>query len=172
MTLGTNLWWLTCWAGTDGIPGEIFYTWKISEKQQISDETTEEKLKAHPGFGTLFFLGFFSSRIPPSCFLRRFFITRSSPSFIFYTREQNIWLINMVQKQLQTYLIISCAQSACVLLHYVFLPWSDYPRCLHFLPQSPMLLWTAACPCWCRSLRVLWWAKPVPARRTEAGREV
>ncbi|KAF3846841.1 hypothetical protein F7725_003919 [Dissostichus mawsoni] len=30
-----------------------------------------------------FFLFFFSGRIPPSCFFRRFFITRSSPSFIF-----------------------------------------------------------------------------------------
>lgn len=95
--------------------GNILYMENIGETTNFR-WNTEEKLKAHPGFGTLFFLGFFSSRIPPSCFLRRFFITRSSPSFIFYTREQNIWLINMVQKQLQTYLIISCAQSACVLL--------------------------------------------------------
>lgn len=48
-------------------------------------ENTDEKLhlKAHPCFGALFFLGFLSSRIPLSCFLRCFFIIRSSPSFIF-----------------------------------------------------------------------------------------
>lgn len=52
------------------------------------------------------------------------------------------------------------------------LPWSDYPLFPRFLPLSQTLLWTAACPCWCRSRRALWWETPVLARHTEARREI
>lgn len=51
-------------------------------------------------------------------------------------------------------------------------PWSDCPRRRHFRPRSRTRLWTVRFPCWCRSLRVLWWARQEPARHTEARREV
>lgn len=45
-------------------------------------------------------------------------------------------------------------------------PWRDYSLCCRFPPRSRTLLWTAAYPCWCRSLHALWWGMLVQAHRT------
>lgn len=44
-------------------------------------------------------------------------------------------------------------------------PWNGFRPCSR--PRSRTQVWTAKCPCWCRSLPVWWWGTRGPARHTE-----
>lgn len=120
----------------------------------------QEKMWCSPSPRHFVLLGFLVLQDSTLCFF---------PPFLYCSLLAVFRLLLTCRKTFSLY--ISHAAEAVILNADVFTlpqnaPWRDYSLCCRFPPRSQTPLWTGAYPCWCRSLRALWWGMLVQAHRT------